>query len=987
MADFNMIGIVVDGISTGQLAKSPAKTLFDTTGDCCMTYSKTTILTPSHSLEDFPSDLGDEPAASLLNAFAVAWHPALLAQIGFIPGWRRADDPPPAPYDTQLTIIPTPCDSWLPHNWVNDAREQGATVVSGLSDRKEMLAAMQLDQSDIDPELVADFLALGTCWLQTELLMRHMRNFGNIDEARLQNRAVGAARAAVAHDGETARAHLRAAFEIILEARERFYPVECYILDLCLMVPEQVNDAFREELKQPTPFTLMGIADDWTKICAEHPDVQESIRLAWNSAKVCLVGGEERETQLPLLPLNSVTWHMARGLETFRALWGRTPAVWGRRRYGLCATLPQLLTKFGFQAGLHVAFDDGIYPDFEHAKLRWQGSDGTVIDSLSRIPLAADSAASYLRFPVRMAESMDHDQVAGIVFARWPELEQPWFNDFRRIARYAPVLGRFVTLEQFFQTAETPGKLATYDSKEYFSPYLIQAVARRDPDPISRFADHIQRRQTFDAAAWCRGTARALMRQPINLEETQETERILEAAAPPIEVADVIPEAVAEIANIETAWPRELAQLVLHGSPAQPGFLIFNPLSFPRIAAVELLELKSPPAISGPVKGVQWDRDTKAATVLVDMPASGFVWIGADENGPVPAVSKVPMAEPGLLRNDFFEVSLGEEAGGVRQIRMHNTRANRLSQQLSYRFPREKTIRPANETDHPEKTQYARMIFDRQQVLSSGPVVGEIETAGRILDPADETLLANFTQRIRVRRLLPTVEVDIELTDIKAPEGDPWNNAFVARFAWNDSTAAITRAIWHGAHPVGGDRFESSDYLEIAEEQDRVTIIPHSLPFHRRTGPRMIDSLLVVEGESRRKFRFTIAVDQAYPLQAARDATQPPIIVPTEQGPPRSGRTGWFYHLDAKHVQIMQLSGLQADGKPNDHTQPAVGFCLRLIETEGRAGQVRLRMFQTPKSASKRDFTNTTLTSLPIENDAVIIDLSASEIAEIELRL
>ncbi len=951
-----------------------------------MPYRKITVLTPSHSLEDFPSDLGDEPAASLLNAFAVAWHPALLAEIGFLPSWRRADDPTPPPHDNQITLIPTPCDSWLPHRWADDVKEQGGTVISGLSDRGEMLTALKLDSSDLDAELVADFLALGTCWLQTELLMRHMRNFGSIDEARLQNRAIAAARAAVALDVETAQTHLRAAFEIILEARERFYPVEAYLLDLCLVAPEQADDHFRRELEQSTPFSVLATAADWTAICALHPDLQESVRTAWTSSRICLVGGEEREANLPMLPLNSAIWQWEAGLATYRRLWNQTPKIWGRRRYGLCAGLPQLLTKFGFQAGLHVAFDDGIYPDHEHAKLRWQGFDGTVIDSLSRIPLAADSAASFLRFPVRMAESMDHDQVAGIVFARWPEVQNPWFHDFRRIAKYAPVLGRFVTFEQFFSGAESPGRLTTYDSKEYFSPYFIQAVARREPDPISRFSSHVLRRQALDSAGWCRATARALMNRPVDDDAQSAAEQALEAAATPVDNADVLVAAGNQLSALQTAWPRELSQLVMHAAKPQPGYLVVNTLSFPRVAAIELTELASPPAISGPVKGVQYHADRKSATVLVDLPSSGFVWIGADERAAIPGAPKLAMAETGVLRNDFFEVVISEETGGIRQIRLHNTRSNRLSQQLSYRFPREKTVPTSHETEHAEKTQYARMKLERQQVISAGPVVGEVRTEGTILDPSDGTVLAGFTQRIWVHRLRPVVELEIKLCDIKAPEGDPWNNAFVSRFAWNDTTASITRSVWHAAQPVGGERYESSDYLEIAEGQDRATIIPFGLPFHRRTGPRMLDSLLIVEGETQRTFRYTLAIDQPYPLQAAREATIPPIVVPTEAGPPKTGRTGWFYHLDAKHVQILNVAGMVEDRAAPAPSVTASGFALRMIETEGRAGQVRLQTFKTPTSARKRDFTGATLTGLPIEGDAIVIDLSAYEIAEIELK-
>ncbi len=953
-----------------------------------MPYHKATILVPSHSLEDLPTDLGEDPAASLLNAFSVAWHPRLLADTGFLPGWRRADDPPPGPYADQLTLIPLPCDGWLPHGWVDQARADGGTVISELHERHEMLAAMQLDAVDLDADLLADFLALGTCWLQTELLMRHMRNFGNIDEARLQNRAVAAARAALAHDGETARDHLRAAFEIILEARERFYPVECFLLDLCLIVPEQANDHLRKELEQTVPFSLMGTAADWDVICREQPDLREKIREAWARGLIALVGGEERETNLPLLPLNSVLWEFEQGLQTYHSLWDRAPKVWGRRHYGLCAALPQVLSKLGLEAGLHVAFDDGIYPDHEHAKLRWQGSDGTVIDALSRIPLAADTACSFLRFPARMSESMDHDQVAGIVFARWPEVKSPWLEDFRRMANYAPVLGRFVTFEHFFQAGETPGRLATYDSKEYLSPYLIQAVARREADAITGLADHQTRRQEFDALDWCRATERALRNAPLESEAAANAERIIEAAAPPALTAESVAQADEQLSICRREWPQALADLVLSGGGDQPGFLILNTVSFPRVVAVPLPELPSLPKISGPIKGSQTDPATRQTTVLVDLPGSGFVWIAADEQGALSGPPKLPLAEEGLLRNDYFEVLINAETGGIAQIRLHGRRGNRLSQLLSYRFPREKTVRIGPEPDDVEKTNYAQARLKSQRVVSSGPMIGEIETIGEIIDLSESRTLANFRQRIWVHRLRSAVEIEMELMDVQPPEGDPWNNAFVSRFAWNDSLAAITRAVWHGAQPVGGERYESPDYIEIAEEQDRATIIPHGLAFHRKTGPRMLDTLLVVEGETRRTFLFTVAIDQTYPLQATREATVSTLVVPTSQGPPRMGRAGWFYHLDAKHVQILQVLGLKSwpIAESAVETHGSTGFCLRMMETEGRVGQVRLQTFRTPKSARKRDFTGATLTSLPIVEDSVVIDLSAGEIAEIELR-
>jgi len=79
------------------------------------------------------------------------------------------------------------------------------------------------------------------------------------------------------------------------------------------------------------------------------------------------------------------------------------------------------------------------------------------------------------------------------------------------------------------------------------------------------------------------------------------------------------------------------------------------------------------------------------------------------------------------------------------------------------------------------------------------------------------------------------------------------------------------------------------------------------MPYHRKTGERMLDSILVVNGETRKKFRFTIAVDQVYPMQAALDAMTPITVIPTTQGPPKSGSTGWFFHLNVRNVQNVQI--------------------------------------------------------------------------------
>jgi alpha-mannosidase len=137
-----------------------------------------------------------------------------------------------------------------------------------------------------------------------------------------------------------------------------------------------------------------------------------------------------------------------------------------------------------------------------------------------------------------------------------------------------------------------------------------------------------------------------------------------------------------------------------------------------------------------------------------------------------------------------------------------------------------------------------------------------------------------------------------------------------------------------------------------------------------------------------------IAIDQDYPMQSALDALSPPVVVPTNSGPPRGGATGWFFHLATRQVQMLQVLPL-AQPAPGDSDGAApvaavapggCGCALRLVETEGRPVRARLRCFRTPKTARQRDFTGQTIYELAIDGDAVLVDLTSFEIADIEIR-
>lgn len=966
-----------------------------------MPYDDLTILIPSHSLEDFPTEVGENEAASLLNAFAVPWHPALLAAARVLPRWCRADSPP-EPTTRRLVLVPVSCDGWLPCGWAERLeQETGSVVVRGTSDRQEMLQralAPLAGQFTVDPDLACDFLALGTCYLQMELLTRKMRHFSNLDEVHLQREAVAAAEAALAGDDTTARSHLRACFEVLTEARERFYPVECYLIDLCLLLPNQAGSHLLETLSSPKPVNLLATAADLNRVAGEQPEILSALREAWNRESVDLLAGEWNDAPTPLLPLNSVLWQFRTGTALIQKLFRRRPLVWGRRKFGLFPQLPQILKKFGYVAGLHVALDDGFYPDAEHTKLRWDGIDGSVVEGFSKIPLAADSATSYLRLPERMSESMDNDHVAAVAFARWPDVKAPWFDDLRRMHNYSAVLGRWITFSDFFQHTDNPGRQAAHKAHEYLSPFLFQAVARGESDPIGRFVQRFSRRQEFDTGKWYHGLRSLLRGQRLDASDSDELERRVEevtdtAVAPEREALD------RDLTAFKDRAANELAELVMGGSGSQPGYLLFNPLPFRRTVSVPIGQGDPPPDTAGQASAkLQWSGDQRWLTA--EVPSAGFVWFPAGNASSAGVASgnrsSQPLAEEDVLRNEFFEVYLNPQTGGIRQLKEFGRSPNRLSQQLTYRFSRERVI-SAKEGEQREevRTHYAEMRRSSTEVLCAGPSLGEVRTTGEIVDQEHGQRLAGFVQTMRVWKGRPILEIDIELDIDRQPDSEPWHNYYGCRFAWNNESVALTGSALSGAYALGEERCESPHYLEIADGDLRTTILPLGLPFHRKTGARMLDSLLVVAHETKRRFRFVIAIDQLFPMQAALEAMVPATLLRTTQGPPRSGTSGWFFHLDSRQVQVLDLLPLMSEPPAEtdawdrpDALPPAPstsGFCLRLIETEGRSLRTKLRCFRQPVRARQRDFLGKTICDLHLEEDAVLVDLIGHEIADVEV--
>src|SRR5258708_5860597 len=152
----------------------------------------------------------------------------------------------------------------------------------------------------------------------------------------------------------------------------------------------------------------------------------------------------------------------------------------------------------------------------------------------------------------------------------------------------------------------------------------------------------------------------------------------------------------------------------------------------------------------------------------------------------------------------------------------------------------------------------------------------------------------------------------------------------------------------------------SPEFLELRYGPDRTTIFPGGLPFHQRHGSRMVDVILVPEGETAKVFDISLGMEREFPAQTALGLTTPTTVVATDKGPPHIGPTGWLLHLDAPNVMVTSV-------RPATPTEGAsAAIVARLVETTTFSGAAQLRCAKNPLRACTLDGNGNRLSDLTL---------------------
>jgi hypothetical protein len=141
----------------------------------------------------------------------------------------------------------------------------------------------------------------------------------------------------------------------------------------------------------------------------------------------------------------------------------------------------------------------------------------------------------------------------------------------------------------------------------------------------------------------------------------------------------------------------------------------------------------------------------------------------------------------------------------------------------------------------------------------------------------------------------------------------------------------------------------------------------------------MLDSLLIVEGESAREFQFTIEFDQPFPLRTAADAMTPISVMQTTGTTPSGAASGWILGLSAKNVEIVNTRHKAATDEESESLN------LLLSETDGVPVDCLIKTARKPTAAFAINAEMTEKSSLAISDQGTLISLTAFKIREVHL--
>lgn len=924
-------------------------------------------LFPCHSIEDFPTHFRGIEAAGVLAAWTIAWHPELVAASLQTPKWSSTDFLSENLED-RLLLIPSVSRQRLCSDIEKLIENGKCQTLYSVESRQDYLKSPELRQwltSELDANVAQEFFALAYGYLQVQLMTRQIRYSSGLDEQEFETRLVRAAQGAVEKTSDL-NSLIQACYDLLLEERNRFYPSQPELFDLVMMAPTTLGRRCEKQLELNHKMNLLFTGQLVETMRVKTPEVFQRVQSALADQRAEIVGGLQTELPSKLMGVESQLNQLDRGIAAIQQGFGQRPKLFVRRTFGLNPKLPGDLQQFDFSGALHANLGRGSIPDASSTMINWEGTDGATCAAIQQKPRDATDAGSFLGLGKFIGEALDSAHHSTVVFAHWPDRTCDTFLDLLGTCQYAPLLGQFVTASECFDGFYDPGYSERFSDDEYRSRTLVDWVKGEVANPVSRVVCYwrnyyllnslygLSTMASFINGGDCERVGNGSLEQLANAVDRNDLSMLESENESPVwsDLADRVNSDVAAQLNT-TRTPENGSDVV-----------IVNPLSFARRVHVHLPQVHTG-AIKSQPPVVLADSGDFGTDLVVDVPAMGSVVVAQSGSTRDPLKKDPQVLEELTLRNEYFELRVDEKTGGILSLNRHKKRGNLLTQRLS--------LRRATGRDVGGES-YASMVADSIETLQPSRIHAQIQSSGRIV--LDEKVVGTFEQSVSVTRGCPDIRMKFKIVPQIDLSDKPWENYFCSRWAWHDEAAEIRRESLGSRFFLLEEKIEAPNLIDIVSEQAKISLLTMGIPFHRRSARRILDTLLLVRGETVQESEMAIAVNVEMSTHKAIDLATPVLVTYAQ---PNDFAGGWFFHFSSKNlVATMSLPRFDSNGK-------GVGAMFRFQETEGRNGRLKLTCPCEVGTATRVNFLGEYLGDAEVDGRTVAVDFGPNQHFQIAL--
>ncbi|MBL8824545.1 MAG: hypothetical protein JNJ77_18305 [Planctomycetia bacterium] len=915
-----------------------------------MTKLKTLVLLTSYQpASKYRQSPGQEEIDAFWHGYFLLWHPSLILQSAGLPRLATYHDFE-QPVSDHVFVIPQTPHRYHSAEWVEDQQKAGSVFIDALPEWEQTLQPW-IKANTGKPGIETDWIPFASLGMGYLILQAYCDAQDHVNPLDVEAFYSQVREAALAVEKDKQQHHLEQAAHLLQESREVVNPSQLYQAISLFLHREPESTSLEHWLKSDIAFTMVTNSEWLQKWAHHHCEQAGLLKEKLTNGQIDWWGNVAVEQPDALLPWSAVMANLQAGLCDCKKWTNQRLESHGRADFAASPAMPAMLQSFGLKRSLGFSYDQAVWPMASQSLVGWRGPDSTLLESCTRKPEPLDSSLTafhlgYLFHECTTSEYVGWIHLGGLFTTDTIPL---WLQCWSTLHKLAPVFGQFSHLENTIRDIPATEQFTPPAADDFQSDYLLERTGQtenshKQTNPISVFSKATVRWRHWEVVQTLIGLSASIstkQNDDVPERDSVSTQKLLTNSTDQDESL-----------NHALRTASEKIAKKVEGNSNSTGYLVINPCSFIRNVTVHLPEATT--LLPAPALASQ--KAAKGIDAVIEVPAMGIAWVPrAVAKGELVRLPKNTVVQGTTLRNTHIIVEVDPATGGLRSLLDAARNIPRLGQQLVY-------------------APGSQMVCDSVREVRNGLAVGEIRCTGKLVD-AHHNTLAEFQQSYRLAAGQRFVELDIQLTPTTELVGYPWHAYFASRWAWRDPAARLYKSVHHTKLFSQQTRPETPGFIELETQQGRTAIFSGGLPFWQRHSSRMLDTLLVVEGETETQFRFALSVDDDLPHRTAQDWLTPAIVVPNQKQP-ASSTTGWLFHLDAPSVLILDISREPFKEK---------SILVRLVESFGYATDAVLLCPSPPKSAAVVNSWGDVMHTITPQQDSVPLRLGCYEFQQVRL--